>query len=94
MIIRLLRTAEGLSQTELARQLNISRSYLSQVENGRKEPGLLLLKKLGRILRVPTALLVGDDDSEADSNVMSELRKILSDLLAVRISASHKRGKD
>ena len=83
IIIKLLRTAEGISQTRLAGMLGVSRSYLSQVENGRKQPSLPLLRQVSQALSIPLPLLVLDE-SQPDSDVLAELRKILCDLLAAR----------
>lgn len=48
------RLTKGFSLRELARRLDISHPYLSQLENGKNDtPSILILKKLARILDVP-----------------------------------------
>lgn len=37
-ILRALRIAKDLSITELARQIGVSKSYISEIENGKKNP--------------------------------------------------------
>lgn len=85
MIIKLLRTAEGKSQAELARELEVSSAYLSQVERGRRGPSLQFLKDVSRVLRIPLPLLCLDADGEADRRVMKALQGILTDLLMTRL---------
>jgi transcriptional regulator with XRE-family HTH domain len=92
IIIKLLRITEGLSQTVLANKLGISRAYLSQVEKGRKQPGLNFLKEASRFFNIPIALLLLDENGD-DPKVFGELRKILNDVLTVRIEAAHKKAK-
>jgi len=89
-LIRLLRTAEGLSQTRLASELAVSRAYLSQVENGHKQPGLPFLRRAAAFFKIPTALLV-PDDNDPDSEIMVELRKMLGEALVAKMAISGKR---
>jgi len=83
LIIKLLRTADSLSQTELARRLGVTRAYLSQVENSKKQPGLPLLRDVSRVFQIPMALLVVDEGEGAEFN---EMREILGSLLSARLS--------
>ena len=84
-IIKLIRTIDGIGQGELANRLCVSRSYLCQVENGRRKAGLDLLKNFSREFDVPLPLLflseVGPDDGD---KILSELRKLLTELIAAR----------
>lgn len=58
--IRELRLQKGLSLTELAHQANVSKSYLSTVENGTgSRPGVAVLHKLAVALGVTLADLLG-----------------------------------
>jgi transcriptional regulator with XRE-family HTH domain len=43
--LRLLRVFHDISQTELADRLQISKSFLSEIESGKKEPTLQLLSR-------------------------------------------------
>lgn len=53
------RCYKNLSQTELARKINISNSALSRYENGTREPKLFILKKIAEVLNVSTDYLIG-----------------------------------
>jgi transcriptional regulator with XRE-family HTH domain len=48
--VRKLRKAKGLSQEELAFRAEIDRSYLSEIENGRKNVGVLVLDQIAQAL--------------------------------------------
>ncbi len=88
-IIRLLRTAEGIPQVDLADRLGVSRTYLSQIENNRKQPGLLFFKEVSKTFDVPLVLLISIED-DLDSEVYNELKKILSNILAAKLRSTKK----
>jgi transcriptional regulator with XRE-family HTH domain len=74
-IIARLRKSHGLSQSELARDLGVSRQYLSEIENGR-EPGMELLRAAAAKFEVPAALfLLGE--SNGNDPITKSLRQIL-----------------
>lgn len=89
-IIQLLRTAEGISQLELADKLKVSRTYLSQIENNRKQPSLSFLRDVAKVFKVPLVLLLTIED-DFDSNLFDELKKILSNILTAKISIISKK---
>ena len=68
----------------------MSRSYLSQVENGRKEPGFPLLKAASGLYGIPLALLVVDENG-SEKEIVSELQRLLADVLAVKTHLASKR---
>lgn len=84
LIIKMLRIAEGLSQKDLADKLDVSRSYLSLVENEKKTPGLPLLRVTAQYFGIPVALLFVEPDGE-DSIIFNELQKILGNVLAAKV---------
>jgi len=58
--IQFLRTLKGLSQTELARRINITRPYLSRLERGKFNMRIDTLEEICRGIRVqPAELLEG-----------------------------------
>lgn len=59
--IRTVRKERGISQEELAMQLNIVRQTVSKWEKGLSVPDAQLLIKLAEILKVPVSDLLGDD---------------------------------
>lgn len=63
MILKTLRRAAGLTQTELAKRLNISRSSVSNYENGEREPSIDILKVISAYFNVPVDYLLGKNES-------------------------------
>jgi len=56
--LKLLRRYQGLNQTALAKKLDVSRSYISELENGNKTPSLDLLNRYANIFNIPVSSLV------------------------------------
>lgn len=59
--IRVWRTYRGLTQTELAQHAGIDKTYLSQLESGRKAGSVSVLRRLAAVLSVDIDDLVGDE---------------------------------
>jgi transcriptional regulator with XRE-family HTH domain len=56
--LRLVRIFHRLKQTDLADKLEISNSYLSEIESGVKSPSVELLGKYSTIFRIPVSTLL------------------------------------
>lgn len=56
--LRLIRSYHDLSQTELAEELSISNSHLSEIESGKKQPSLELLNKYSERFDVPLSSIL------------------------------------
>lgn len=50
--IQKLRKNTGLSQEELAEKINISRTHMGHIEQGRRSPSLRVMTKIAKALRV------------------------------------------
>lgn len=50
--IRRIRKEKGMSQIELCRKLEVDRAYMSNVENGKKNPTLATIEKIAKALNV------------------------------------------
>jgi transcriptional regulator with XRE-family HTH domain/mannose-6-phosphate isomerase-like protein (cupin superfamily) len=61
--LRLARRQAGLSLRELARQLSVSPSFLSQMENGKSQPSVATLYSIAQVLDVSIDELFHADDS-------------------------------
>jgi transcriptional regulator with XRE-family HTH domain len=58
--LRRIRRKYGLTQEELAHRVGMDVSYLSELENGKKEPCLRKMKEIAQALKIPlTQLLRG-----------------------------------
>ena len=78
--IRDARTKAGLSQSELAGRLHVSRQAVSKWESGRGTPDIENLRNLARLLGVSVDYLVGDSGDSALTGVTSRLDIDLSTL--------------
>ncbi len=58
--LKTLRTSKSISQKELAKELGITPTYLSLIENGNKKPSLSLIEKFAQILEIPLALIFSE----------------------------------
>lgn len=56
--IKGLRKRRGKNQTQFAFECDITQTYLSQIESGKKEPSLPMLRKIANHLDVPLPALV------------------------------------
>jgi transcriptional regulator with XRE-family HTH domain len=53
-----LRYENGMSQEELANELNVSQSYIAQIERGSKTPTLTLGSQIAKVFHVPISDLL------------------------------------
>jgi transcriptional regulator with XRE-family HTH domain len=58
--LRSLRKQRGWNQDALAEAAKLSRNYVSDIERGVRNPGLLALVRLSRALRLPLRDLLAD----------------------------------
>jgi transcriptional regulator with XRE-family HTH domain len=59
--IRQLRTRAGISQEQLANDADIARSYMTEVEAGRRNISVVLICEIARVLQVPPSQLLRFD---------------------------------
>lgn len=73
--LRQAREASGISRTELAEQVGISRPFMFQMEEGRVTTPLPLAVRVARILEIPTLdYLVEPDDKRAEELLRNKRR--------------------
>ena len=58
------RIAQGLTQENLAERVDLSVSYISEIENGKKRPSLKTLEKIAAALDVSLISLMGEDNKK------------------------------
>lgn len=58
------RIAQGLTQENLAERVDLSVSYISEIENGKKRPSLKTLEKIAAALDVSLVSLMGEDSKK------------------------------
>ncbi len=74
--LRLIRVFHDKNQSQLADELDISKSYLSEIESGNKNVSIELLSKYGEIFSIaPSSLLLFSEKLE--SNDFSEKTRVV-----------------
>jgi XRE family transcriptional regulator, regulator of sulfur utilization len=79
--VKLIRTARGVKQLTLAKELGISPNYLSLLEKDKREPSISFLRKLAKQLGVPAGLFLlwqDTDDLAMNRRDAEELRELLT----------------
>ena len=56
--LKRIRTEKGISQGDIVRTLGVSRSFISNIENGKTNPTLATIAKLAKALDVPIEDLI------------------------------------
>jgi transcriptional regulator with XRE-family HTH domain len=74
--IRLLRLEKGLSLNELAKKSGFAKSYLSQIENLKREPSIGALSQMAHALEVDILYILGDEEiHDNEDNSIAIVRK-------------------
>jgi len=91
--IKVCRTRRNLTQKELANRADLTTSYLSQVEQDKRDPTLSTLRSISRGLEVPLSILLffGGDQDELFS-IDKELAEKLSFTLLKLIKGAEVNG--
>ena len=80
--LRLIRVFHDLKQYELSDRLGISQSYLSEIESGRKEPSIGLIKKYSQEFKIPLSSILFFSERLYNRQKMDqeseEMRKVIS----------------
>jgi transcriptional regulator with XRE-family HTH domain len=78
--LKLLRTYHQFSQTDLAKKLDISNSYLCEIEKGVKTPGMDMLAKYSEIFKMPiSTILLFSEKIESRHKSHEKLRVAAAD---------------
>lgn len=90
--VKVMRTASGLKQKEVASRLRVTVNYLSLIENGKREPSISFLRALASVLGVPIGLFFLWDESDARSSKADfrQLRTMLTQLESMYLVASRR----
>ncbi|APS30906.1 helix-turn-helix domain-containing protein [Pectobacterium brasiliense] len=84
--IKLCRTRRGISQTDLANKAECSVSYLSMLENNKRDPTLSTLTKIATALKLPVSIIFfiaaeTGDLNGMDKGLQGELARTALELL-------------
>ena len=81
--LRLIRVIEGIKANNMAKELGISPSYLSLIENGKKRPSVELIEKFADVIGVRASQIMffyeelNSPDEAVNSNVLSKITRPL-----------------
>lgn len=67
MIVRDKRKEKGLTQAELARQVQVAQSMICNIENGMRRPSVAVAKRIGSALGFDWAILFDSEHTERDT---------------------------
>lgn len=76
--LRLIRVFHDISQKEMATRLQIVPSYLSEIEAGKKEPTLPLLRKYSEEFKIPMSSIMFFAEHMRDGAPASRLKTAIS----------------
>ena len=84
--IKMCRTRRGISQTDLSQKAECSVSYLSMLENNKRDPTLSTVTRIAHALQVPVGILffLGADSSDLqgiDKSLQGDLARTALELL-------------
>lgn len=90
--LKVIRTASGIKQKDIAVELGVTPNYISLIEAGKREPSISFLKKFARILKVPTGLFLLWDEAESEpfGNDMEQVRGLLTQLEAMYLMSGRR----
>lgn len=77
--LRLIRTFHHLNQNELAEKLDLSKSYISELEQGHKTPSLDVLQKYADHFRIPLSSLMLFAEKTEKGDFVEKGRALVAD---------------
>jgi transcriptional regulator with XRE-family HTH domain len=83
--IKVVRTATGMKQRELAEQVGVTANYMSLVEGDKREPSISFLNRLAKRLEIPVGIffLWQEVGKDVDSKRIAKIRDLLTKLEAM-----------
>lgn len=76
--LRLIRVFHDIKQNEAAQKLGISKSYLSEIEKGHKEPSLDLLRKYEAAFDIPASSIMFFSENMGKSTAKEKARTFVA----------------
>lgn len=77
--LRLVRVYHDLTQSEIARRLGLSKSYISEIEAGRKRVSLDLLEFYSKEFKIPVSSLLLFAEHAEDDNQSGDIRSYVAE---------------
>lgn len=76
--LRVIRQFHGLKQVDLADELNISKSYLSEIESGKKAVSMDILERYSKTFDIPVSSLVFFSENIKSKSVPERFRHVFA----------------
>lgn len=83
--LRLLRVFHDLKQNELADKLDVSKSYISEIEKGRRTPSLETIEKYSKYFRIPTSSILFFSEQIEDAQTIKGTATKAKEAIASKI---------
>ncbi|AWK88040.1 helix-turn-helix transcriptional regulator [Azospirillum thermophilum] len=77
--LRLLRVFHDLSQKDLAAKLGVTKSYVSEIEAGKKKPTLQLLERYAQVYGMPLSSIMFFAENLGKEGTAERARQFVSD---------------
>ncbi|WP_081066836.1 helix-turn-helix domain-containing protein [Burkholderia cepacia] len=92
--IRLCRGRRGVSQTDVAQRANCSVSYLSMLENNKRDPTLSTIMKIAEALQVPVGVMFflaseKEELGQIDEDTVKAIERAALASLQSQVEAAH-----
>jgi transcriptional regulator with XRE-family HTH domain len=89
--IKQCRDARGLTLQQLAINSGLTKSYLSRVENGQRDPTILTLESIANALHIPVNLIILLAEDENDlSSVFKPINNMLKKAIMEELDSGKK----
>lgn len=76
--LRLIRVYHDVRQSEMAEKLKISKSYLSEIEGGKKKPTLELVERYSELFKIPVSSIMFFSENMNKSGAYEKARGIVA----------------
>lgn len=76
--LRLIRVYHDLKQQDLAEKLEISKSYLSEIESGKKTPSIELINKYASQFGIPASSILFFSENLEDPSKVSRVKGVIA----------------
>ena len=87
--IKVVRTATGMKQREVAAKIGVTANYLSLVESGKREPSISVLNRLAKMLGIPVGIFFlwqEMGENATDPARIDKIRELLTRLEAMYLT--------
>ncbi|MDK1895508.1 helix-turn-helix domain-containing protein [Klebsiella sp. K4-172] len=75
--VKLCREARKLTLQDLSDRTDLTKSYLSRIENNQRDPTITALEKISQALHVPLNIIILLSEKEQSKDEFSDLNEIL-----------------